>query len=109
MSVSGVGSAGLGAYNPYATKKSGSSSAAKGTSATSSAANTVSEFLAYAHMNPAERLRAAYLKSHGLTEEELAAKSPEERQKIEDDIKREIEDKLKKETEDKVLKTNLLV
>lgn len=52
------------------------------------------EFLDYAQKSPAERIREAYLKRHGLTEESLAAKDPKEREKIEEEIKQEIKAKL---------------
>jgi len=54
----------------------------------------VDKFLKYQEMTQAEKIRASYLAKHGITEEELAAMSPEERQKVEqeilEDIKRQI-------------------
>lgn len=41
------------------------------------------EFLKYARMSPAERMRDAVLKQLGVTEEDLKAMSPEKRQAIE--------------------------
>ena len=58
----------------------------------SNAAKT--EFLKFAKMSPAERIRAAYLKDHNLTEESLAQLSKEERMKIEEEIKKLIKTKL---------------
>ncbi len=55
---------------------------------------TKTEFLTFAKMSPAERLRAAYLKDHNLTEESLAKLSKEERAKIEAEIKQLIKTKL---------------
>ncbi|MGE4350943.1 MAG: hypothetical protein AB7E52_01995 [Bdellovibrionales bacterium] len=52
------------------------------------------EFLDYAKMNPAERIRAAYLKEHNLTEEELAALPEEKRDLIEEEIKQTIKKQL---------------
>lgn len=52
------------------------------------------EFLKFAKMSPAERIRAAYLKDHGLTEETLAQLPREERLKIEEEIKKLIKTKL---------------
>ena len=46
-----------------------------------------SEFLAYARMSPAERMRDNILKSMGLTEDDVNAMSPADRQKLEDKIK----------------------
>jgi hypothetical protein len=45
------------------------------------------EFLAYARMSPAERMRDNILKSMGLTENDVNAMSPADRQKLEDKIK----------------------
>ena len=52
------------------------------------------QLLAMLDMTPAERIRFTYLQSKGLTEEDLAAMSPEEREKIEAEIKEELENKL---------------
>lgn len=56
----------------------------------------IEEFLAFAKMTPAEKIRYLMLKEMGLTEEELAALPPDERrkieQKIEDAIKRKVEE-----------------
>ncbi|HAX91945.1 MAG TPA: hypothetical protein DCY07_07040 [Rhodospirillaceae bacterium] len=52
------------------------------------------EFLKFAKMSPAERLRAAFLEEHGLTEESLAQLPKEERMKIEEEIKKLIKTKL---------------
>lgn len=48
------------------------------------------EFLKYQSMTIAEKIRASYLAAHKLTEEDLAALPPEEREKIEDAIREEI-------------------
>lgn len=48
------------------------------------------QLLALLDMTPAERIRFAYLQSKGLTEEQLANLPPEEREKIEAEIKAEI-------------------
>lgn len=109
MSISNIGSGATSAYSPYFAAKKSTGKTGNAATGTGSTSKAVQEFLAYAHMSPAERIRAAYLKSHNLTEEELAAKSPEEREKIEDEIKREIEEKLKRETENKALKINIVV
>ncbi|QEW06043.1 hypothetical protein [Nitrincola iocasae] len=52
------------------------------------------QLLAMLDMTPAERIRFAYLQSKGLTEEDLANMSPEEREKIEQEIQDELENKL---------------
>ncbi|MBU6235242.1 MAG: hypothetical protein KGQ41_05310 [Alphaproteobacteria bacterium] len=48
------------------------------------------KFMKFQSMTIAEKIRASYLAAHKLTEEQLAALPPEERQKIEDAIKEEI-------------------
>ena len=45
------------------------------------------EFMDYAKMTPAQKMRAAMLSKLGVTEEQLKAMSPEERKKIEDKLK----------------------
>lgn len=57
-------------------------------------ASAKTEFLKFAKMSPAERIRAAYLKEHGLSEESLASLPKEEREKIEEEIKKLIKTKL---------------
>lgn len=52
------------------------------------------DFLKYARMSPAERIRADFLKSKGLSEESLAQLPKEERMKIEEEIKKLIKTKL---------------
>ena len=46
------------------------------------------EFLEYARMSPAERLRAQILEDMELSEDSLAAMNPEARAGVEDEIKR---------------------
>lgn len=57
-------------------------------------AETLEEFLKYAKMSPVERVRYDYLKSRGLTEEDLAKLPADERKQIEDEIKKLIKEKL---------------
>ena len=52
------------------------------------------EFVKFAKMTPAERIRAAYLKEHGLTEDDLTKLPKEEREKVEQEIKKLIKTKL---------------
>lgn len=54
------------------------------------------EFLKWAKMTPAERMRANILSSMGMTEEEVAALGPKERQAVEAEIKRRVEEQLVK-------------
>ncbi len=57
------------------------------------------EFLTYMQKTPAQRMREAWLKSHNLTEEQLEAMPPEERQKIEKQMADEIKEKLKQQVQ----------
>ena len=52
------------------------------------------EFMDYAKLTPAQKMRAAMLSKLGVTEEQLKAMSPEERQKIEDQIKKQIKEQV---------------
>jgi hypothetical protein len=52
------------------------------------------EFLAYARMSPAERMRASILKSMGLSEDDLNAMSPQDRQKVENTIEEMIKQQM---------------
>jgi len=56
-------------------------------SAAAPAKTAKDEFLDYAKMTPAQKMRAAMLGKLNVTEEQLKAMSPEERKKIEDKIK----------------------
>ena len=55
---------------------------------------SVKAFLDYMTKSPAEIIREAILAKEGLTEEELARLSPEERAEIEDKIQKKIEEKI---------------
>lgn len=59
------------------------------------------QFLDFVSMDPSEQMRAQILGSMGITEEQLAAMSPEEQEKIEAKIREMIETKIKKDTEEK--------
>jgi TPP-dependent pyruvate/acetoin dehydrogenase alpha subunit len=48
------------------------------------------EFMDYAKLTPAQKMRAAMLARMGLTEDQIKAMPAEERQKIEDQIKQQI-------------------
>lgn len=50
------------------------------------AMSAVDKFMKYQEMTQPEKIRASYLASKGLTEEDLANLSPEEQQKIEEEI-----------------------
>lgn len=55
----------------------------------------IEEFLKFASMSPAEKIRYLTLKEKGLTEESLKALPPEEQKKIEQEIADAIERKIK--------------
>jgi len=78
MSISSIGSsASAGAYSGLSASPS----------APMNQTSAKDEFLKYAAMSPAEKMRANMLASLGVTEEELKAMSPEERAKIEQKLK----------------------
>ena len=68
---------------------------------TTTKSGAVEEFLEFMSKTPEERWREQILKSMGLTEEELAALPPEEREKIEEKITAIIEDKVEKDIANK--------
>ena len=61
----------------------------------------VQDFMAYAKMTPAEKMRASILGSMGLTEDDLKAMDPKEREKVEAKIKDMIKQKVEESTEKK--------
>lgn len=56
------------------------------------------KFLDYAKKSPAEKIRDALLKSIGVTEEEFAQMSPEQRKEVEQKIADKIKDAMQKQT-----------
>lgn len=74
-------------FTPYQTPaaKTGMSSAR-----IADTSDPVSEFLAYQKMSPQEKIRDAFLKKYGLTEESLSNLPSEKRAEIEEQIKQEI-------------------
>jgi len=91
-----VPAAGASSYAPPAAQ------ATPGLPPAKTAADTArADFMAYAHMTPAEKMRAAILGNMGLTEEQLRAMDPKERQKIEDKIKALIRQQVEQSVEKK--------
>jgi hypothetical protein len=87
------------ATNPYAalnpsqaTSKSAGDSAFTLAPPASSSQSEVDQFQAYAKMTPAERMRASILSSMGLTEDDLKAMTPDQRQAVEQKIEKMIQD-----------------
>jgi hypothetical protein len=81
--------------------KINAATAAKPASSTSSdplaagpAKSAKDEFMDYAKLTPAQKMRAAMLAKMGVTEEQMKAMSPEERQKIEDELKKQIKEQV---------------
>ena len=66
------------------------------------------EFLDYQKMTPAQKMRAAMLAKLGVTEEQLKAMSPEDRNKIEDQMKDMIKEQVMGGEKDKEKKGVLL-
>lgn len=59
----------------------------------------VEEFLQYARMSPAERMRDAILKELGLSEEEVGNMDAEARAKVEEAIRQKVREKVSQSTE----------
>jgi len=57
----------------------------------------VQEFKDYMAKTPEQRMQEAWLQSHGITQEEFDAMSPEEKQSLMDMMKHDIEDKMRQE------------
>ncbi|MAC88937.1 hypothetical protein [Maricaulis sp.] len=91
------------AASPFPTaepgKKAATGSVSSSTEPASKALSTeessaVAEFLRWANMTPAERIRAQYLEQEGMSEDSLAALPEEERERIEMEIQQRIRDAL---------------
>ena len=63
--------------------------------------DTERAFLEYMEKTPAERIRDAILKEMGITEQDLAQMTPEQRQGIEEEIAQRMQDKAVKTAEDR--------
>jgi hypothetical protein len=61
----------------------------------------VQDFMAYAKMTPAEKMRASILGSMGFTEDNLKAMDPKDREKVEAKIEEMIRQKVQQSTEKK--------
>jgi hypothetical protein len=79
-----------------ASKGSSSAAASGGLDATSQDNSVVRDFLNYAKLSPAERLRANILKSLGLTEDQLKALPPDQQKAVEQKIEQLIQQELQK-------------
>lgn len=76
--------------------------------AASIAPDPVKEFTDYMNQTPAQRMQSAWLKQHGVSQEEFDAMSAADKQKLIDEMKRELQQKM----EDKAkadAKTDILV
>jgi hypothetical protein len=95
MSISGIGgsSAASGIYPT--SSNAGSSSAVS----LIGAASPADEFLKYARMSPAERIRAAILEELGISEEELEAMPVAKREAMEKQIAEKIKEKIEQASE----------
>lgn len=86
MSISGIGST-LGP--PSGPAPAGGSKPSSGVGGPKSPEE---DFLEFARMSPAERMRAAILREMGITEEELAKMGPEERANVNEEIAKRLRD-----------------
>lgn len=92
MSISSIGS------SAYAGAYSGLSASKSSPLGETSAKD---EFLKYAAMTPAEKMRAAMLAKLGVTEEELKAMEPEKRKAIEQKLKDMIKEQVQSDPDGK--------
>jgi hypothetical protein len=84
--MASLGASALAKVNALTAPKAADAASGSGVSAAADK-SAKDEFLDYAKMTPAEKMRAAMLGKLGVTEEQLKAMSPEERKKVEDKIK----------------------
>lgn len=94
MSISSIGSP-FAITGPYQTGLTASPNSPLGET------SAKDEFLKYAAMTPAEKMRAAMLAKLGVTEEELKAMSPEDRKKVEDKLKDMIKQQVENDPDQK--------
>jgi hypothetical protein len=101
MSIGAVGSyAGMAGY----ASRGGTPSAASASVPSDSSVKNASpeqEFLDFAKMTPAEKIRYLYLQEHGLTEDDLKKMSPADRAAVEEKIRAEIKEAAERDTEKK--------
>lgn len=57
--------------------------------------DAVKEFKDYMAKTPEQRMQEAWLQSHGITQEEFDAMTPDEKQKLMDMMRKEIEEKVR--------------
>jgi len=84
--------AGAGSASPYASNGASGSIAGQKT--------PKEEFLEYARMTPAEKLRESVLRSLGVSEEELKRMDSKERQRIEEQVRELIRQKVESDGSD---------
>jgi hypothetical protein len=102
MSIGAVGSyAGMAGYASRGGTPSVTSGSVPSDSSAKSAGSAEQEFLDFAKMSPAEKIRYLYLQEHGLTEDDLEKMSPADRAKIEEKIRAEIKQAAERDTEKK--------
>ncbi len=106
MSLSGIGSGVSSFLTPSLRPTSGTSSPIPADKAEDLAGSAKDDFLKYAQMSPAERLRAQILGEMGLKEEDLNSMDSKTRQAVEDKIKDQIKQAAEKSAPGK---TGLLV
>jgi hypothetical protein len=102
MSISSIGnSAVMGGYLPRNVGRSAALPPPSGDNAPSVGDSPEEAFLKFAKMSPAEKIRYLFLQEHGLTEDDLKAMSPADREAIEAKIRERIKEAMKQSTEKK--------
>jgi hypothetical protein len=98
MTISSIGASRGMSLAPATTKPGGSGAGfadALGKTGGAKGANVYQELEDYVKMTPAQRMRADMLKKMGLTEEDLAAKPPEEQQAIQAKLTEMIQEQMR--------------
>lgn len=83
---------------PAPASASGSAAASSGAVSSSAGSDAASQFESYMKETPAQRMQDAWLRQHGISQQQFAAMSPADKQKLNDQMKADIEAKVKQKT-----------
>jgi hypothetical protein len=81
------------------TSAAGTANAVVSPSSSKAEDDAITKFTNYMKETPAERMQDTWLQAHGITRQQFDAMSPEEKQKIVDEMKQDIENKIKQKME----------
>lgn len=107
MSIQGIGGSSIYQALTYKASRQTQSAASANTvlGSTSNSENVDQEFLDYMKKSPGQRMIDEWLKAHNLTEQDLAAMSPEKRDAILKQMAEDIKNKMKQKTDTKLVST----